>query len=327
MSALESPRRGGRAAGARPGSGLGFTLIEMLIAIAITALLVSVAVESHLGIRHAQARAAGSLHRDRVAQVLLDRLEGELSGTLMLRRPDDVDRLAHPFVFLGRSDRRDDADADALLFVTRSPARVGPSNHAEGLSLVFYRAVRSGDGTGPAGGAVLPGMVLMRDEIALPDRLDRRLNRPDSLPVVRGLARFDLHYSSGGATHDLERWDSGDLAHLDSLPESVSVEVQLWDADADGEPILGATHTRTIALPVREIDIAALRTVAAPAAETCVSAGECARRYQDLLAGDDKLQSQVDSELADQGEACFDPDSLLAELLRKVGGSPDEECR
>ena len=94
--------------------GNGFTLLEMLIVIGITAMLVTAAVQAHLGIRRAQTRAAQGLHRERAAEVLLDRLERELVGTVLIVRPTEVDRLSHPYVFFGEDYFESDADADAL---------------------------------------------------------------------------------------------------------------------------------------------------------------------------------------------------------------------
>ncbi len=51
----------------------GLTLLEIIIAIAITGLLVTTAVQIYLGIMQAQERASRGLRRDRAVQVFLDR--------------------------------------------------------------------------------------------------------------------------------------------------------------------------------------------------------------------------------------------------------------
>ncbi len=96
----------------------GFTLLEILIAISITALLVMAAIQAHLGIMRAQQRATGGIHRDRAAEILLDRLERELTGAFLITKPATIARAAHPYLFLGADVFDEERDADSLRFVT-----------------------------------------------------------------------------------------------------------------------------------------------------------------------------------------------------------------
>ena len=81
-------------------SRAGFTLLELLIALGITALLVTAAVQAYVSISEAQERARGGHNRDRSALVLLDRIERELEGSMLVVRSEREDRLGHPYVFI-----------------------------------------------------------------------------------------------------------------------------------------------------------------------------------------------------------------------------------
>lgn len=63
----------------------GFTLLEILIVIAVTALLLTTAFQIFIGINNAQERALAENRRDGVTALVLDRLESELVGTLLVK--------------------------------------------------------------------------------------------------------------------------------------------------------------------------------------------------------------------------------------------------
>jgi len=63
----------------------GFTLLEILIVIAVTSILLTTAFQAYLGIMDAQQRALADNRRDGVTALVLDRLESELVGTLLVK--------------------------------------------------------------------------------------------------------------------------------------------------------------------------------------------------------------------------------------------------
>jgi type II secretion system protein J len=227
----------------------GFTLLEMLIVIGITALLVTAAVQAHLGIRRAQTRAAQGLHRERAAEVLLDRLERELVGTVLVVRPTEVDRLSHPYVFYGEDYFVSDADADAVRFVTRNPLRAAPGHTGSGVRLVTYNT-RTSD---------VAGITLVREEKPLPENLQKEPVIEEGQEVLDEVALFRLRYLDDEGEDWREDWDSTDVALLDRLPTAVEITVALLEEDELGERSPGPEHPRVVPLPVRPFDLAALQ--------------------------------------------------------------------
>ncbi len=227
----------------------GFTLLEMLIVVGITALLVTAAVQAHLGIRHAQERVAAGLRRERTAEVFLDRLERELNGTLLVVRPSGVDRLSHPFLFFAEDRFESDVDTAAFRFVTRTPARAGPRALAPGLRMVTYGVFTSED---------RGGLDLYRQEDPLPGGLEKEIALPEGRIALDGVSTFQVRYldDEGGWKDD---WDSTDIALLDRLPTEVEVTLALDEQSPEGERVAGPDHTRVITLPVRPFDLDALR--------------------------------------------------------------------
>ena len=105
------------------GEQRGFTLLEVLISVTITALLVTAAVSTFRFLNRTQESGAQERARAANARVLLDRLERELSSTVLLVKRPMKRRRRHPWLFLGQDRVFGTNDSDALRFVTRSPAR------------------------------------------------------------------------------------------------------------------------------------------------------------------------------------------------------------
>jgi type II secretory pathway component PulJ len=229
----------------------GFTLLEMLVVIGVTALLVATAVQAHLGIRRAQERAALGMERSRAAEVFLDRIERELSGTLLVVRGPSVRRRAHPYLFVGADRLEAGADADALRFVTRTPARATPLADAVGVRMITYQPRASEES----------GLELLREEKSLPDFMDKYPVVEEGGVALDRIANFDITYLDGRSAEWLEEWDSTHIARLDRLPVAVEVAVVLEEEGGEqGEPpVTGPEHLRTIPLPVRPVDLEALR--------------------------------------------------------------------
>ncbi len=227
----------------------GFTLVEMLIVIGITALLVTAAVQAHLGIRRAQERAGRGLLRDRAAEVFLDRIESELLGTVMVVRPQGTDRLSHPFVFFGENAFTSEADADAVRFVTRNPARAALDSTGAGLRLVTYVADASEEA----------GLTLVREEQPLPTNLQKEPIVEEGQAVLEEVALFRVRYLDDQAEVWREWWDSTDVRLIDRLPSAVEVTVAFLQENDVGELHPGPEHPRLVPLPVRPFDFEALR--------------------------------------------------------------------
>jgi prepilin-type N-terminal cleavage/methylation domain-containing protein len=68
----------------------GFTLLELLIVIAVTSILLTTAFQTYVAIMNAQERALAENRRDSITALVLDRLESELVGTLLVKEGANV---------------------------------------------------------------------------------------------------------------------------------------------------------------------------------------------------------------------------------------------
>jgi type II secretion system protein J len=298
----------------------GLTLIEMMVAILVTSLLVTAAVQVYRGVVSVQQRATAPLARDRYAEVFFDRLERELGGTLLVKKREGDDRLAHPYLFVGDDRMQSDADVDALRFVTQSPSRAASDPLGSGLRMVSYAVVTQAEG----------GLALVRQEEALPDGMEKEIQLVDPQPVFADVATFRVRYLDELTGEWVEAWDSTDVALIDRLPLEVEVALALEEPDETGELAVGMEHSRRIALPVREIDLDAMRAAAfgEQDEQQCVTVAECIGHFQALLAEASSATAEAIQEaLATSADACWDENGELADRIRAMGGDTAAECK
>ena len=283
----------------------GFTLLEMLIAVAVTAMLITTAVRAYLQIVRAQERQMGQLGRDRTAEVFLDRFERELGGALLIVLEEDGERLDHPYLFIGGDSFGDTGEADDVRFVSRTPIRATGASEPDRLRLVGYGLVSS----------PTLGLDLMRREDALPPTLSLDLPIWDGQVVLEDVLSFGLRYRDDGGGEWRDTWDSTDVALLDQLPLEVEVTLQLEESDPSGEPTPGRDHSRVMRLRVRPIDIADLRS-RAKGGGGCVTVNDCLGILREDIDHDDLVEVAEGADL----EACWSPDLPIAVDLEVLGG-------
>jgi prepilin-type N-terminal cleavage/methylation domain-containing protein len=238
-------------------SRAGFTLIEVLAVLFLTALVLSAALTFYIDLSNDSTRAADTTREVRRATTLLDRVARDLERAVLVKKPDDVDPLAHPWIFLAEPHQLTEVvgepGSDRIKFMLRSePPRTqeGPSSD---LSTVAYTLEEGEDGE---------SFALHRwSSPRLPERLDREFPRADdpaSLVLADGVSHFALRFLGDGGEW-IDRWDSSQLVESSELPVAVEIELALappnGNGDEEKEPLL---YGRRVLLPMRPIDLVAL---------------------------------------------------------------------
>lgn len=230
--------------------GAGFTLIEVLAVVLLTGIVVGVALDFYLDLSRASNRAAGVTREARRATVVLDRMTQDLENTVFLHRPETVDPLVHPWIFLAE-ERRSELGADRLKFVTRSHDPRASAVPESDLAVVTYVLRRGQEG----------GLELWRSETpGLPDGLDREFpaeDDPREVLFADGIAAFGLTFHDG-TTSPKTSWDSSSMIDGSELPSAVEIQLAMVDP---GEELpleeLRLQHRR-VQLPIRPFDLQAM---------------------------------------------------------------------
>ncbi len=304
----------------------GFTLLEILVAITITALLVAAAVRAFQDIHRFTARMGAGLHRQRAAEIFLDRLERELNSVMIFARGAGATADTHPWLLRGVDGYEADADADAIKFITSAPARTAGDPVAIGLRMVTYGVLMGEEGD----------LSLHRFEEPVPGGESKEILLSDSVAILEDIEAFHLSYHDPESENWVETWDSTQIELLDRAPDKIEVSLRLWQKDANGMPAVGSLATRTIHLAAAEFltvgQQAPMEDATDPNAdaedpdEDCAATvSECVDHFQlSLSEADPRIQNLVEHEAEFRPDACFNPEGPLAELLKKHVGYEDE---
>ncbi len=295
-------------------SSAGFTLLEVLIAVSIAALLVTAAVQSYVQISKAAQRGLEQNGRDRIAELALDRLERELVGAVLVVKPKETALEDHPWEFIGFDAVREAHDADALLFVSENPSSAAGNLTPQDARLIAYQV-------GP--GELPEQLNVYRSEIGLPDKLKRELPPLEGAPVIEGVAQFGISYRDEESGAESPVWDSTAGQQASKLPGAVELKLQLYSENPEGEQVPGELFTRLVPLPVR------------PIGEGEEGDGNCngptiAECFKGLGLGGGDLEGVLQG-LGVKGEDCFKADDpKLTSMIAGLKGiipDPAELCK
>ncbi len=194
-------------------------MIELLAVVGFTAVLMLFAVNFYIEITRASEAATARTRDSRRAIALLDRIARDLEAAVLVRKPDEVDPLYHPWVFLAE-DRGGDEGAEHLKFTTRSRVLRSTAHHESDLEVVSY-ALREGDDG---------GLELLRwSSPRLPEELDRTFPESEADGAVlfaEGLASFGVRFMDEEGQWNSE-WDSSTLVDSSELPLAAEISVAI----------------------------------------------------------------------------------------------------
>ncbi len=239
VSRVASQRRA-----ARPHKA-GFTLLEMLAVIFLMSIVLFVAIDFYLDLSVASNTAAEQTRNARRAVGLLDRVARDLEGALLLKKPDAVDPIAWPWLFLAESESAE-SGAERVKFVRRGHHPNAESAAESDLELVSWIIAPGADGEGD--------LELRRASWPqLPESLDRSFPTAETSDLVAaGLASFGIQFQDDDGAWT-GRWDSTTLAGASELPRVAEIEVSF--RTGPGADDVEGPYLRRVLLPLRPIDL------------------------------------------------------------------------
>ncbi len=301
----------------------GFTLLEILVAIGLTAALSLVSFQIFQQVQTTINRARPAQSRNHTAEIFLDRFERELVGTTLVVKPEAAERLEFPWVFIGQDHVSDGNDTDAIRFITQTPVRV-PGRPSPGLRTVSYGVAESLDGQ---------RLDLYRAEERLGQGLRKEIRLDEAQPVLEDIHTFSLSFGAGAEGEGSGSWDSTQEGTLDQLPEAIEVALQLYERDELGERVPGDEHQRRVRLRVRPFERAVEDDeLAAGECDTGPTIAGCIGAYRADLDADPEGQ-QVLSLTPAAGAGCWieaDPTPELSALHEAffdvIGIAAEDAC-
>ncbi len=294
----------------------GFTLIEMLAVVGFTAVLMLFAVNFYIEITRASEAATAQTRDGRRATALLDRIARDLEAAVLVKKPDEVDPLSHPWVFLAED--RDGTDgAERLKFMTRSRISRSTAIHESDLETVSY-VLRVGES-----GAL---ELIRWSSPRLPEELDRSFpegDTPGAVVFAENLASFGVRFMDDASEWKSE-WDSSTLIDTSELPLAAEISVAVLP-ESESDPIEEEepeVQARRVLLPVRPLDLQALLDAGereegagcttGPTVRECVEDNEAF--FEELFEAQPELRAKAEED----GDECFSTHAGSFDM--------DEEC-
>jgi len=228
----------------------GFTLIEVLAVVLLTGIVIGIALDFYIDLSRASNRASEQTRGTRRAASLIDRIARDFAGAVYLKKPPELDPLAHPWIFRAES-RGSSLGADRVKFVTRNHDPQRSAAPESDLAVVSYVLRRSEDGR----------LELWRSETpGLPPVLDREFpvagDANESL-LASDVAAFGVMFVDE-AGRPQANWDSSQLLDSSELPVAVEISVAMQNPENDLKLEELTIHRRRVPMLVRPVNLAAM---------------------------------------------------------------------
>lgn len=243
-----------------PRRTLGFTLLEMLAVVALTTLVLTVAINFFIDLSRASNDATDRMRAVRRATAVADRIARDLESAVLVKKPKETDPLDHPWLFLAESGASS-AGADRIKFMTRTGSSRTSAEHESDVTVVAYAARPGADG----------GIDIVRwSAPRLPDQLDRTIptDGEGAMVLASGVASFGLRLldEKGGWQ---TAWDSSQLTDTSELPLGAEIEIAMLPppgptaspptaAGAVPDAAAADLVRRRVLIPMRPLDLEAL---------------------------------------------------------------------
>ncbi len=207
-----------------PGSReAGFTLLEIVIAVAIFAVLAVILYSSFTGTFRVIEATEGQVALSQRARVALERLGEDLESAYGIPLPAVDGPGERQADFLGEDETIDGRDADRLRFLTRSHLDLGGMHDDVGLSTIGYRLQAAEEGR----------FVLLRSQSSPFFEEDEERTE---LVVCRDVATLDFSYFDSEGDEQAG-WDPTDgEPGAWPLPRRVAIRLGLYNPAAPEEP-------------------------------------------------------------------------------------------
>ncbi len=209
-----------RAASERLRGGRGFTLVELMIAIGITAAIAAAVAGSFARVERASEVARAQEERFSAARLALTRMAREISMAFISDHFDGAQYRERPTLFRGREDQ--------LLFTSMAHVRLYLDAKESDQAVIEYSVESDPDHPGEEA-------LLRREKPRIDDEPDRGGRRDLVADHVTAL-RFQ--YWDSKRKDWVREWTTRSTEHAEELPQRVRIELEMALADKRTEKLV-----------------------------------------------------------------------------------------
>lgn len=206
----------------------GFTLVEVMIATAILALIVTILYGAFAGSIKSMAISSEGGDIYRRARIILNRMTQEISCAYLPPVKEETTEIPDiQYAFIGEDGAQEGLPQDTLSFTTAALPLNGPSH---GLKEVGYYLAPDPETEEPA--------LLMREDTTPDDRIDEG---GTSHLLAEGIWGIDFtYYDERG--REWNRWDSTSTIFAGQIPQAVRISLFFKDEQGEHLSLTAVAH-------------------------------------------------------------------------------------
>ena len=283
-----------------------FTLLEMLFVVLVSSIVLAFAANFYVDLSAASAAALASSVELRRATTALDRVARDLESATLVKKPEALDPLEHPWLFLAEG--RGSEGADRLRFQARNHRPRPGAGHESDLVEIAYWLAPSEN----AGSFDLLRFTSARPPVPPLDRNFPRRDDPGVELLISGVALFAVRLQDADGAWQ-SAWDSWSPAQSSALPVAAEVRIALLPEAEVGDPDFAQAEPEVFERPlVIALDPLDLEEALGGEAEdeekkeedlACVTVSECVARNQaavDAFIAGNPGATDIITSIADQ---------------------------
>lgn len=199
-----------------PTNSGGFTLAEILIAIFIFAVVLTMIYTSYTGTFRVVDETESQAEIYRMARIAMERMVEDLESTYVSKREEKAKSEENPlqtFQFVGRDQEKKGRYADTLRFISRAHINLSGDDEDTGKTEIGYYVKENEEGE---------DFILYRSDRPMFEEGFLLEEDNDGLMLCEGLVSVNfIYYEEKGEA--LENWDPTLEEHKDTIPRIVSI--------------------------------------------------------------------------------------------------------
>jgi general secretion pathway protein J len=203
----------------------GFTLIEVMVALVITAMVLAMVYSTFNAVMETRERVIASTNGNMTARLVLSRMSREIESAYIVKRAENAPPESRYTLFEGSEDSVGGFPASRLSFTTFAHTKRGVDANESDQALITYECTML-----PTDDGNHEQLALIRREwrrVAAPG--ETQTYEPVAVPLAEGIEGFQLRFLEPEQGEWTEDWDSRSVQSLDALPAAVEIKLSIKD--------------------------------------------------------------------------------------------------
>jgi general secretion pathway protein J len=202
----------------------GFTLIEIMVALVITAIVLTLVYSSFSAVMDTRERVMNASDLDTTARLVLTRLTREIESAFIVKRPEDLPPESRYTIFEGAQENVDQRPADRISFTTFAHTKRGVDADESDQALISYEV----EAMPTEPGHEEPLALIRREWRRIAPPGETQFYEPRPIPLAEDIQGFRLRFLNEDGEW-VDEWNSTDIRTLDLLPVAVEITLTLRD--------------------------------------------------------------------------------------------------